>query len=103
MTFHGMMALINYAWCDSLIPEEILLPEIHYKVNLSQTIGGVNLALCNGGADGCIKGNDTRVLNYNSDGRQVSIGITSDHQLTGARLYTGVSIAKTNQGLVKLI
>ena len=44
-----------------------------------------------------------RVLHYNSDGCCVSIGIAGDHQLTGARLYTGVSIAKTNQGWTKLI
>ena len=77
--------------------------EIHYKVNLSQTIGGVNLALCDGGANGYIKGSDMRVLYYNSDGRRVSIGIAGDHQLTGARLCTAVSVVKTNQGFVKLI
>ena len=45
MTFHSIMALVNYAWCDILIPEDIPSPGIYYKVNLSQTIGGVNLAL----------------------------------------------------------
>ena len=64
---------------------------------------GVNLALCDGGANGCIKGSDMRILYYNNDGRRVSIGITGDHQLTGARLCTAVSMAKTNQGWVKLI
>ena len=76
---------------------------IHYKVNIAQTVGGANLALCDGGANGCIKGNDMRVLYYNNDGRSVSIGIAGDHQLTGARLCTAVSIVKTNQGWVKLI
>ena len=36
MMFHGTMVLVNYAQCESLIPEEILSPEICYKVNLSQ-------------------------------------------------------------------
>ena len=73
-------------------------------MNLSSTvIGGVNLALCDGGTNGCIKGNDMRVLYYNSDGQRFSIGIAGDHQLTGARLYTSVLIAKTNQGYAKLI
>ena len=72
-------------------------------MNLAQTIGGINLALCDGGANGCIKGNDMRVLYYNDDGRRVSIGIAGDHQLTGARLCTAVSVVETNQGFVKLI
>ena len=38
MTFHNMMALANYAQCDSLLPAEILSPEIHYKVNLSKQL-----------------------------------------------------------------
>ena len=79
MTSHGMMVLVNYARCDSLIPNKITSPEIHYKVNLLQTIGGANLALCDGRANGCIKGNDMQVLYYNSDGRRVSIGVTGDH------------------------
>ena len=77
--------------------------DIYYKVNVSQTIGGVNLALCDGEANGRIKSNDMQLLYYNDNGRRVSIGIASDHQLTGARLYTAVSIVKTNQGWVKLI
>ena len=103
MTFQSTMAVLNYARCDTLIPALVHAPDIHYKVNLAQTIGGVNLALCDGGANGCIKGNDTRVLYYNDDGRRVSIGIAWDHQLTGARLCTAVSIVETNQGFVKLI
>ena len=70
---------------------------------MSQTIGGVYLALCDGGANGCIKGNDMRVLDYNSDGKRVSIGIAGDHQLTRTRLCTAVSAVKTNQGWAKLI
>ena len=103
ITLHARMALLNYARCDTLIPELVPSPEIHYKVNLTQKIGGVNFALCDGGANDCIKGNDMRVLCYNGDGRRVSIGIASDHQLTGARLCTAVSIVETNQGFVKLI
>ena len=91
MTLHARMTVLYYACCDTLILELIPSPEIHYKVKLSQTIGGVNLALCDRGANGCIKGNDMRVLYYNSDGRRVSIGIASDHQLTGARLCTAVN------------
>ena len=63
----------------------------------------MNLALCDGGANGCIKGNAMRVLYYNDDGCRVSIGIAGEHQLTGARLCTAVSIVETNQGFVKLI
>ena len=105
MTLKATMAVVNYARCDALIPPESSLVEnnIHYKVNLSQTVGGANLALCDGGVNGCIKGNDMRVLYYNNDGRSVSIGIAGDHQLTAARLCTAVSIVKTNQGWVKLI
>ena len=79
MTFHTTMAIMNYTCCDSLVPKEIPPPQIHYKVNLSQTIGGVDLALYDGGANGCIKGNDTRLLYYNSDGQRVSIGMAGDH------------------------
>ena len=105
MTLNARMVVVNYARCDSLITPEsaVVTNDIHYKVNLSQTIGGANLALFNGGANRCIKGNDMQVLYYNNDGRSVSIGIAGDHQLTGAKLYTAVSIVKTNQRWVKLI
>ena len=103
MTSYTTMVVLNYARSDTLIPEEIPAPEIHYKVNLLQTIGCANLALCDGRANGCIKGNNMQVLYCKSDRRRVSIGIAGDHQLTGARLCTAVSIAKTNQGWVKLI
>ena len=103
MTFKAIMVVLDYTQFDTLILVEIPAPAIHYKVNLSQTIGGANLVLCDGGANGCIKGNDMRVLYYNSDRRRVSIGIAGDHQLTGAQLCTMVSSVKTNQGWVKLI
>ena len=75
MTLNALMSVINYARCDGLIPPEPVLVthDVHYKVNLSQTIGGANLALCNGGANGCIKGNDMRVLYYNSDGQSRNV------------------------------
>ena len=103
MTFKASMAVVNYTEFDTLIPDKIPAPEIHYKVNLLQTIGGANLALCDGVANGCIKSNDTRALYYNTGRRRVSIGIAGDHQLTGVRLCTAISIIKTNQGWVKLI
>ena len=39
VTLHARIVTINYVWCDSLTSKEIPTPEIHYKVNLSQTIG----------------------------------------------------------------
>ena len=58
MTVNASMEVVNYSRYDALIPKELANIDIHYKVNLSQTIGGVNLILCDGGANGCIKGND---------------------------------------------
>ena len=58
VTFRASMAVMNYARYDSLISSPLPSSEIHYKVNLAQTIGGVNLALCDGGANRCIKSND---------------------------------------------
>ena len=104
MTLHARMAVMNYAWFGSLLPKDIPVPQINYNMNLLNTvIGGVNLALCNGGANECIKSNDTRVLHYNRYRRRVSISVAGDHQLTGARLCTRMLIAKTNQGWNKLI
>ena len=94
VTFKTTMTVLNSTQFDTLIPTEIPVPKIHYNVNLLQTIGGENLPLCDRGANSFIKGNDIRVLYYNSDGRRISIGIAGDHQLTGARLYTAVSIVK---------
>ena len=45
MTFCATMAVLNYARCNTLMPELIPSPDIHYKANLAQIIGGVNLAL----------------------------------------------------------
>ena len=53
---------MNYVRFDTLSPEDIPVPEINYNVNLSNTvISGVTLALCDGGVNRCIKGNDMRV------------------------------------------
>ena len=46
ITPHARITLLDYACCDILIPDKIPPPQNHYKVNLAQTIGGVNLALC---------------------------------------------------------
>ena len=56
-SFNVRMAISNYARCDSLIPADVPTTSIHYKVNLSQQISGINLVLCNGGENECIKGN----------------------------------------------
>ena len=51
-----------------------ILPEIVYSCNLSNTIiRGVNLALCNGSANGYIKGNAMKLLSYNNGGKCVSM------------------------------
>ena len=69
MTFHATIAVMNYAQFNSLLTKDIPSPEINCNVNLSNTvIGGVNLVLCDGGANGYINGNDMRGLYYNSDG-----------------------------------
>ena len=71
-------------------------------MNLSNIfIGGVNWSLCCEGANRYFTGNDMGLLSYNNDGRRISIGIDGDHQLTGARLCTGVLITKSNKGWVK--
>ena len=71
MILNASMANVDYARFDSLINSKSVIStsDVHNKVNLAQTIGGANLALCDGGANGCIKGNDMRVLYYNNDGR----------------------------------
>ena len=35
ITFLATIAVLNYARCDTLLPELVPLPEIHYKVNLA--------------------------------------------------------------------
>ena len=53
LTLKATMVVVIYARCDMLIPPELVIAtnDVHYKVNLSQTIGGINLALCDGGAN----------------------------------------------------
>ena len=41
MTLHASIVLLNYWRCDTLIPDDLTPHNIHYKVNLSQTIGFV--------------------------------------------------------------
>ena len=99
VTLHARMAIMNCNCLDSLLPKDIPVPQINSNVNLSNTvIGGVTLALCDGRANGKIKGNDMRVLHYNGDERWVSIGIARDSQLTGARLCTAVSMRNLIKG-----
>ena len=104
------MTNINYSRCDSFVPEEQSedqsVKETHYKVNLSKCdriVGGKHLTLCDGGANGLIIGLNILILYFNSDDKQVSIEITGDHQLTGNRLYTGVTVVKSSVGWIKLI
>ena len=80
--------------------------EIEYKLNLlkrDRIIGGKHLALADSRANGTIIALDMLILYFNSDGKRVSIGIAGDHQLTGNRLCTGCSVAKSNIGWIKLI
>ena len=59
--------------------------DITYNVNLFNTvIRGVNSALCDRNAYGCIKDNDMRLLSYNNDRRRISVGIAGNNQLIGA-------------------
>ena len=101
ITYAAKMATIDYSRCDSLVPIEEPVVDLHYKVNLlhsyeieyranllkrDRVVGGKHLVLVDGGANGAIVGLDMKILFFNSDGRQVSIGIAGDHQLTGNRL-----------------
>ena len=99
------MAKLEYTCFDNLLPaDNPITIEINYNVNLFNTvIDGINLVLCDDRENGCIKGNNMGVSHYNHNGRRVSISTARDHQLTGTRLYTGVSISKSNEGLVELI
>ena len=57
---------------------------MEYRAKLSKrdrVLGGKHLALVDVGANGVIIGLDTKILYFNSDERQVSIGIVRDHQL----------------------
>ena len=62
MALNASMVVINSSLCDELMPDEPATPDTHYKVSLAHTIGGINLALYDGGVNGCIKGNDMREL-----------------------------------------
>ena len=118
LTYSARMANIDYYRCDSIAIDDEPVKEVHYNVNLShaheveylvnlseqdRVIGGKHLALADGGANGLIVGLDMKILYFNSDGKQFSIGIAGDHQLTGNRLCTGCSVAKSNVGWIKLI
>ena len=62
---------------------------MEYRANLSnrdRVVGGKHLALVDGGANGVIIGLDMKILYFNPDGKQVSIVIAGDHQLTGNKL-----------------
>ena len=75
--------------------------EMEYRANLSKrdrVIGGKHLALAKGGKNGLIIGLDMKILYFNTDGKQVSIGIAGDHELTGNRLCYGCSVAKSSHG-----
>ena len=109
MTYAGNMATVDYSQCDSLVPiTEPVVEDSHYKVNLlhsremeykanlsnqDRVVGGKHLALVDGGANGVIIGLDIKILYFNPDGKQVSIGIAGDHQLTGNKLCCGCSVA----------
>ena len=78
--FHIKLVRMEYAQFNSFIVEDNPSPiDITYNVNLTNTIEGTNLALCDGGANGCIKWNDMRLVSYKKHGRRVNIDITGDH------------------------
>ena len=79
---------------------------MEYKANLlkrDRVIGGIHLALADGGANGNIIGLDMRIMYFNGDGKRVSIGIAGDHELSGNRLCCGCSVAKSSHGMIKLL
>ena len=74
---------------------------MEYRANLSnqdRIIGGKYLVLADGGANGLIIGLDMKILYFNPDGQQVSIGNAGNQQLTGIRLCYGCSVAKSSHG-----
>ena len=119
MTYSVKMTNIDFTRCDSLVLEEEesvkivhykvnlhYAEELEYKVNLSKrgrVIGGMHLALVNGGANGTIIGLNKRIIYFNSDRKRVSIGIAGDPQLTCNRLYCGCSVVKSSHGWIKLL
>ena len=79
---------------------------MEYRANLfnqDRVVGGKHLALVDGGANGLIISSDIKILYFNPDGKQVSIGIAGDHQLTGNKLCCGCSVTKSSHGWIKLI
>ena len=118
LTFLGNMANIDYSQCDSLVLIAKPVHELHYKVNLlhshemkyranlfnqDRVVRGEHLALVDGGANGLIVGLDMKILYLNTDGKQVSIRIAEDHQLTGNILCCGCSVTKSSHGWIKLL
>ena len=104
ITYAATMTNIDYSRCDSLVPEGQTVKDIHYKINLSNTtVRGKHLVLCDGGANGLIIRRDIKIVCFNCDGKNVSIKIPGDHQLTGNRLCTGVTMVKSNVGRIKLV
>ena len=117
LTYSANMANIDfYSRCDGLVPDEELVKDVHYKVNLlhseeleyrvnlskqERVIGGKHLALADGGANGLIIGLDMKVIYFNNDGKRISIEIAGDHQLTGNRLCCGYSVVKSSVGWIK--
>ena len=74
---------------------------MEYRANLSKrdrVVGGKHLSLIDGGANDVIIGLDIKIIYFKSDGRQVSIIIAGDRQLTGNKLCCGCSVAKSNLG-----
>ena len=70
---------------------------MEHRANLSnrdRVVGRKHLALVDGGANGVVISLDMKILYFNPDGRQVSIGVTEGHQLTGNKLCCGCSVAK---------
>jgi len=113
------MATIDYSRCDNLVPiTEPVVKDWHCKVNLlhsyemeyranllnrDRVVGEKHLALVNGGANSVIIGLDMKILYFNSDRKQVSIGIAGDHQLIGKKLCCECSVAKPSHGWIKLL
>ena len=113
LTYSGNMVNIDYSQCDSLVPSKEPFKEAHYKVNLlhshkmeyranllnlDRVIGGKHRVLADRGANSLIIGLDMKILYFNTDGKQVSIGIAGDHQLIGNILCCGYSVAKSSHG-----
>ena len=113
VTYASKMAVTDYTRFDSMMTDDVAEPLTHFNANLShahgveyvanlskrdRVVGGVHLALADGGANSLIIGQDMRIMYFNSDGKRVSIGIAGDHELTGNRLCCGCSVAKVMDG-----